>query len=191
MLDMYITMHGHYAPKFCLYRVNLPSDCPQYVKFEKDAFDNSDVSDSLFDFFKYYLDDYRYRSDEFIAWYKLNKEKSWFDLRIGEKGQLYAVAGDAEGVKFVNQINYITIEYLGYELNFCDLEKGNYNFHFWIDPDGGILRDYNHNVPDATDELEYADARYSMKEYTFRSALDDLIAHSDEYQNSDSEEDEE
>lgn len=182
-MDIYIDLNGTLGPNSRLQSVSLPADCPQYAKFEKDAFCNSDVTDKTFDFFKYYLEDYRYRSDEFIAWYKLNKEKPWFDVRIGEDKSFYAVTGDAEGIKFVTKIDFITITYRGYELDFCDLEKDNYNFHFWIDPDGGILRDYNHNVPDATDELEYADARYSMKEYTFRSALDDLIAHSDEYQN--------
>ena len=105
---------------------------------------------------------------------------------------MYAVAGDSEGIKFLNEVAYITLDYFDHEINFDGGEKDSYWFSFWIDPDGGILKaaDCSRSF-DFYDELNNDDAYYSMKEYSFKAALDDLITHSDDYQNPIEDEDDE
>lgn len=41
------------------------------------------------------------------------------------------------------------------------------------------------------DDLENDEADYPRKDFNFKAALDDLVAHSDDYQNSNEDEDEE
>lgn len=169
----------------CLLSVRLPLDDPKYAKFGKDFFDEDWINDKVLVYFDYFM----YYSDDFAAWYQQNKEKAWFDLRLGEDGKIYAVAGDSEGIKFLNEISYIALDYRDYEISFMGAEKDSYWFNFRIDPDGGILkspdifRSFNEY-----DDLNDDDAYYSMKEYSFKAALDDLIDHSDDYQNPDNEE---
>lgn len=172
----------------CLLSVKLPVDDPKYSKFGKDFFDDEDINDEVFKYFDRY---FMSLSDEFTAWYQQNEGKTWFDLRLGDDGKMYAVAGDSEGIKFLNEVIYITLDYLDYEINFNGGEKGSYWFDFWIDPDGGILKAADHcRSFDFYDDLNHDEAYYSMKEYSFKKALDDLIAHSDDYQNSNEDEDE-
>lgn len=169
----------------CLLSVRLPLDDPKYSKFGKDFFDKDWINDKVLAYFDYF----RYYSEDFAAWYKSNEEKAWFDLRLGEDGKIYAVAGDSEGIKFLNEISYIALDYRDYEISFMGAKKDIYWFNFRIDPDGGILkspdiwRSFNEY-----DDLNFDDAYYAMKEYSFKDALDDLIAHSDDYQNPDNEE---
>ena len=178
----------------CLLSVKLPIDDPKYKKFGKDLFDDygifdgCDINDDVFQYFNYY----RFHSEDFTAWYQTNEKKAWFDLRLGEDGKIYAVAGDSEGIKFLNEVAYITFDYLYHEINFMGSKKDSYFFSFWIDPDGGILKASNYERSfDFYDDLNNDDAYYSMKEYSFKAALDDLVAHSDDYQNPIEEEDEE
>lgn len=173
----------------CLLSVKLPVDDPKYSKFGKDFFDDEDINNEVFKYFDRY---FMSLSDEFTAWYQQNEGKTWFDLRLGDDGKMYAVAGDSEGIKFLNEVIYITLDYLDYEINFNGGKKGSYWFDFWIDPDGGILKAaYHCRSFDFYDDLNDDEAYYSMKEYSFKEALDDLIAHSDDYQNPDNEEEEE
>lgn len=185
MKDLYLVMEGYNNNLNCLLSVKLPFDDPKYLKFGKDFFDDEYLNDEVFKYFNYY----RFHSDVFAVWYQQNEEKAWFDLRLGEDGKIYAVAGDSEGIKFLNEIVYITLDYFDHEINFNGGEKDSYWFSFWIDPDGGILKaaDCSRSF-DFYDDLNNDDAYYPIKEYSFKAALDDLIDHSDDYQNPDSEE---
>lgn len=188
MKDLNLVMEGYNNNLNCLLSVKLPFDDSKYSKFGKDFFDDEYLNDEVFKYFNYY----RFHSDVFVAWYQQNEEKAWFDLRLGEDGKIYAVAGDSEGIKFLNEIAYITLDYFDHEINFNGGEKDSYLFSFWIDPDGGILKasDCSRSF-DFYDDLNNDDAYYSIKEYSFKAALDDLIAHSDDYQNPDNEDEEE
>ena len=185
-----LVIEGYNNNLNCLLSVKLSVDDPKYSKFGKDFFDDDDINDKVFKYFDRY---FMYLSDEFTAWYQRNEEKTWFDLRLGDDGKMYAVAGDSEGIKFLNEVIYITLDYLDHEINFMGSEKdSSYWFSFWIDPDGGILKaaDCSRSF-DFYDDLNNDDAYYSMHEYSFKAALDDLVAHSDDYQNSDNDEEEE
>lgn len=186
MKNLNLVMEGYNNNLNCLLSVKLPFDDPKYSKFGKDFFDDEYLNDEVFKYFNYY----RFHSDVFAAWYQQNEEKAWFDLRLGEDGKIYAVAGDSEGIKFLNEIAYITLDYFDHEINFSGGEKDSYWFSFWIDPDGGILKaaDCSRSF-DFYNDLNEEDAYYSIKEYSFKAALDDLINHSDDYQNPDNEED--
>lgn len=185
MKDLNLVMEGYNNNLNCLLSVKLPFDDPKYSKFGKDFFDDEYLNDEVFKYFNYY----RFHSDVFAAWYQQNEEKAWFDLRLGEDGKIYAVAGDSEGIKFLNEIAYITLDYFDHEINFDGGNKDSYVFSFWIDQDGGILKatDCSRSF-DFYDDLNNDFAYYSMKEYSFKAALDDLIDHSDDYQNPDNEE---
>lgn len=185
MKDLNLVMEGYNNNLNCLLSVKLPFDDPKYSKFGKDFFDDEYLNDEVFKYFNYY----RFHSDFFAAWYQQNEEKAWFDLRLGEDGKIYAVAGDSEGIKFLNEIAYITLDYFDHEINFDGGNKDSYVFSFWIDQDGGILKatDCSRSF-DFYDDLNNDFAYYSMKEYSFKAALDDLIDHSDDYQNPDNEE---
>lgn len=185
MKDLNLVMEGYNNNLNCLLSVKLPFDDPKYSKFGKDFFDDEYLNDEVFKYFNYY----RFHSDVFATWYQQNEEKAWFDLRLGEDGKIYAVAGDSEGIKFLNEIAYITLDYFDHEINFDGGNKDSYVFSFWIDQDGGILKatDCSRSF-DFYDDLNNDFAYYSMKEYSFKAALDDLIDHSDDYQNPDNEE---
>ena len=192
---MYISIIGEHRAEL-LIEANLPIVDDKYIKFGKDFFNEEDVNDSVFDYFKYYLNDFKNFSYSFIQWYKKNDESAWFDLRIDNEGKLYAAAGDNEGIKFLDPINdYITIDYCGFEINIEPCYKYKYVFNFSIDPDGGILRSSDEERGFFFyDDLNSASETYPMVDYSLKSALDDLVAHSDDYQNhieDDDEDDEE
>ena len=184
---MNIDLYGSYDPNELL-SVNLPLDNNKYDKICK-GLDAVFVSESVYDWFKYgsaFSD-----NNDFAAWYDKNYDNAWFDLLEDEEGFFYAAVGDNEGIKFLESIDYLTIDYYGYEINIERSFKGNYVLGFWIDPDGGILRASDEGYSRAFYEsLHDSERCYSKQEYTLKSALDDLIAHSDEYQNEDCEEDE-
>nr|DAI88999.1 MAG TPA: hypothetical protein [Caudoviricetes sp.] len=129
---------------------------------------------------------------EVAKWYKDHEKEAWYDLREDEEGILYIAVGDNDGLKFIGYIDHITVDYEGYEINiYGGWSKDNYIFGFWIDPDGGILRASDEERGSRFyDDLENSHEYYSKQEYTLKSALDDLIAHSDDYQNPDNEEEE-
>lgn len=188
---MYIELSGTHAHNLLL-SVNLPIDDSKYKKIGEDVLDAEDVNESVSEWFEPYLSDGRNHSDDFAAWYKANEENTWFDLREDEKGVFYAAAGDTEGIKFLDLIDSFTIDYYGFEINVEGFCMDSYTFGFWIDPDGGILRASDEERGFTFyDDLENSNEFYSKQEYTFKSALDDLIAHSDDYQNPDNEEEEE
>lgn len=188
MKDLNLVIEGYNKNLKCLLSVKKSFDDSKYSKFGKDFFDDEYINDEVFKYFDYF----RFYSDDFTAWYKQNEEKAWFNLRLGEDGKIYAVAGDSEGIKFLNEVSYITLDYLDHEINFDGGEKDSYWFSFWIDPDGGILKasDYERSF-DFYDDLNNDDAYYPIKEYSFKEALDDLVAHSDDYQNSNEDEEDE
>lgn len=188
---MYIELSGTHAHNMLL-SVNLPIDDSKYKKIGEDVLDAEDVNESVSEWLEPYLSDGRDHSDDFAAWYKKNKENAWFDLREDEEGELYAAAGDNEGIKFLDCIDFFTVDYVGFEINVEVSSKDYYVFGFWIDPDGGILRASDEERGFGFyDDLENSHEYYSKQEYTLKSALDDLIAHSDDYQNSDNEEEDE
>ena len=189
--DMYIELSGTHEPKKLL-RVHLPIDDSKYKKIGEDVLNAEDLNESVYDWLKPYLSYYRNLSDDFVSWYKKNEEDAWFDLREDEEGVLYAATGDTEGIKFLDKIDLFTIDYNGFEINIEGFSKDSYTFCFFIDPDGGILRacDEEHSFW-FYDELEYLHKYYSKQEYTLKSALDDLIAHSDDYQNEEEDEEDE
>lgn len=185
---MYIELSGTHAPNMLL-SINLPIDVRKYKKIGEDVLDAEDVNESVSKWLEPYLSDGRNHSNGFAAWYKENKENAWFDLREDEEGIFYAAAGDNEGIKFLDLIDFFTVDYYGFEINVEGFSKDDYVFGFWIDPDGGILRASDEERGfDFYDDLENSHEYYSKHEYTLKSALDDLIAHSDDYQNPDNEE---
>lgn len=188
---MYIRIVGVHCEELLL-EANLPIVDDKYIKFGKDFFNEEDVNDSVFDYFKYYLNDFQNYSYSFIQWYKKNKESAWFDLRIDDEGKLYAAAGDTEGIKFLDPINdYITIDYCGFEINIEPCYKYKYVFSFSIDPDGGILRASDEERGFFFyDDLNSASESYPMVAYSLKSALDDLVSHSDDYRNMEEDEEE-
>ena len=128
---------------------------------------------------------------EFSEWKKRNEDEAWYDLREGENGGLYIVAGDSEGIKFISVVDYLSLDYEGYEINVYSWGKDSYSFGFWIDPEGGILRASDDESYFFYDDLKNDEADYPRKDFNFKAALDDLVAHSDDYQNSNEDEDEE
>lgn len=188
---MYIELSGTHTYNMLLI-AKLPIDDSKYKKIGEDVFDAEDVNESVSKWFEPYLSGGRYHSDDFAAWYKENEENAWFDLREDEEGTLYAAAGDNDGIKFLDCIDFFTVDYYGFEINVEGSSKDNYIFGFWIDPDGGILRASDEERGFFfSDDLNNDDAYYPRKEYSFKAALDDLIAHSDDYQNPDNEEENE
>lgn len=184
---MYIELSGTHASNMLL-RVNLPIDDSKYKKIGEDVLDAEDVNESVSEWFVPYLSDGRNHSDDFAAWYKKNEENTWFDLREDEEGVFYAATGDTEGIKFLDRIDFFTIDYNGFEINVEGFSKDDYTLGFWIDSDGGILRASDEERAfDFYDDLEDSHEYYSKQEYTLKSALDNLIAHSGDYQNSDNE----
>jgi hypothetical protein len=192
MKNLNLVIEGYNKNLNCLLSVKLSVDDPKYSKFGKDFFDDDYINDEVLKYFDYY----RFYSEIFAAWYQVNEKEAWFDLRLGDDGKMYAVAGDSEGIKFLNEVAYITLDYPedypDHEINFMGSKNDSYWFSFWIDPDGGILKaaDCSRSF-DFYDDLNNDDAYYSIKEYSFKAALDDLVAHSDDYQNINEDEDEE
>lgn len=187
-IDMYIELSGTHAYNMSL-SVKLPIDDSKYKKIGEDVLDAEDVNDSVSKWFEPYLSDASHHSDDFAAWYKGNEENAWFDLREDDEGVFYAAAGDNGGIKFLDRIDFFTIDYNGFEINIEGLSKDYYAFGFWIGPDGGILRASDEERGFGFyDDLDNSQKNYSKQEYTLKSALDDLIAHSDDYQNPDNEE---
>lgn len=127
---------------------------------------------------------------EVAKFYKNHEEEAWYDLREDEKGILYIAVGDNDGLKFIGYIDHITVEYDGYEINiYGGWDKDNYIFGFCIDPNGGILRASDDERSfDFYDDLESVEEYYPKKDFSLKAAFDDLIAHSDDYQNSEKEE---
>lgn len=185
---MYIELSGTHKPNMLL-RVHLPIDDSKYKKIGEDVLDAEDVNESVLKWLEPYLSDGCDHSDDFAAWYKKNKENAWFDLREDEEGVFYAAAGDNDGIKFLDLIDFFTVDYNGFEINVEGFSKDDYFFSFWIDPDGGILRASDEERGfGCYDDLNNDDVCYSRKEYSFKAALGDLVAHSDDYQNPDNEE---
>lgn len=114
-------------------------------------------------------------------------------MREDEEGNLYVAVGDNDGLKFIGRIDHVTVDYEGFEINiYGGWSKDDYIFGFSIDPDGGILRASDDERGfDFYDDLESNEAYYPKKDYTLKSAIDDLISNSDKYQNTCEEEDEE
>lgn len=188
---MYIELSGTHTPNLLLI-VKLPIDDSKYKKIGKDVLDAEDVNESVSEWFEPYLSGGSRHSDDFAAWYKENEENAWFDLREDEEGDFYAAAGDNDCIKFLDLIDFFTVDYYGFEINVEGFSKDKYFFGFWIDPDGGILRASDEERGFFFyDDLNNDDVSYPRKEYSFKAALDDLIAHSDDYQNPDNEDEEE
>lgn len=185
---MYIELSGTHAPNMLL-SVILPVDDSKYKKIGEDVLDAEDVNESVSEWLEPYIAAGSDHSDDFAAWYKENEENAWFDLREDEEGVFYAAAGDNDGIKFLDRIDFFTVDYNGFEINVEGFSKDDYVFGFWIDPDGGILRASDEERGFGFyDDLENSHEYYSKQEYTLKSALDDLINHSDDYQNPDNEE---
>ena len=188
---MYIKLSGTHTSNMLL-SVNLPIDDSKYKKIGEDVLDAEDVNESVFEWLEPYLSNGHDHSDDFAAWYKKNEGNAWFDLREDEEGTLYAAAGDNDGIKFLDRIDFFTVDYYGFEINVEGFSKDNYIFGFWIDPDGGILRASDEERGFFSyDDLNNDCAYYPREEYSFKEALDDLIDHSDDYQNLDNEEENE
>ena len=62
---MYIRIIGGHCEELLL-EANLPIVDDKYIKFGKDIFSEEDVNDSVFDHFKYYLNDFQNYSYSFI-----------------------------------------------------------------------------------------------------------------------------
>ena len=168
-----------------LLSVNLPIDNNKYHKI-CEGLDAEAVNDGVYDWFEPFLS-----YSGLKAWFDKNYDSAWFDILEDEEDFFYAAAGDNEGIKFLESFDFFTIEYDGYEINIERSFKGNYVLGFFIDPDGGILLASDEERGAAFYEsLHDSEKCYSKQEYTLKSALDDLIAHSDEYQNPECEEDE-
>lgn len=172
-----------------LKNVNNSPDKTEYKKFGEDFFDSEMLDSRLY---YYLMSSFKY-DGEVSTWYKNHKDEVWSDLREDEEGLLYVAVGDNAGLKFVGYIDYVTVDYDDFEINiYGGWRKDYYIFDFWIDPDGGILRasEYERGS-DFYKDLESDEAYYPKKDYTLKSAIDDLISNSDKYQNTCEEEDEE
>ena len=166
--------------------VNSSPDKTEYKKFGEDLFDSEILEDRLY----YYLwSSFKY--DAAVSkWYKNHEDEAWYDLREDEEGILYIGVGDNDGLKFIGYIDNVSVDYDGFEINiYGGWSKDDYIFGFSIDPDGGILRaSDDERRSDFYDDLDSDMVYYPKKDYTLKSAIDDLIAHSDDYQNPDNEE---
>lgn len=188
---MRITINGGHNILSC---VNIPLCDTKYTKFGE-GFLNSealDGSDTLEDIVRERFESFSSRENgwkEFSEWKKKNEDKAWYDLREGEKEGLFIIAGDSEGIKFVSMVDYLTLDYEGYEINVYNWSKNFYYLSFWIDPEGGILRASDEERSyDFYDELESNEVGYPRENFSFRAAIDHLVANSDIYQNSRKEE---
>ena len=189
---MFIRVEGLHCAKL-LKEVNLPTDNIQYKKLGEGFLDEEVVDDSVFDWYEQYIYVASNLSEVLAGWYRKHIETAWFDLREDENGRIYAAAGDTEGLKFLDTIYFFTIDYDGHEIYVeatGDLED-KYRFTFWIDPEGGILRSCEDERDDGCYEgLDCDCAIYLKTDYSFETALKDLVANSDKYQHSKDEEEE-
>ncbi len=169
--------------------VNIPLFDAKYTKFGEGFFNSEALegSDTLEDIVRERFESFSSRENgwkEFSEWKMKNESEAWYDLREGENGGLYIVAGDSESIRFISNVDYLTLDYEGYEINVYSWGKDSYSFGFWIDPEGGILRasDYERSYF-FYDDLENDEANYPRKDFSFKAAIDDLVANSDKYQN--------
>lgn len=175
---------------------NIPLCDTKYTKFGEGFFDSEALegSDTLEDIIREYFESFSIHEngrEEFSEWKKKNEDEAWYDLREGEDGGIYIVAGDSEGIKFVSKVDFLQLDYEGHEINVYNWDKDSYSFGFWIDPKGGILRaSDDERRCFFYDDLENDEADYLRKDFSFKSAIDDLVANSDKYQNSCEEEEE-
>lgn len=191
---MRITIDGVHNILSC---VNIPLCDVKYTRFGEGFFDSEalESSDTLEDIVRERFESFSVHENgwkEFSEWKKKNEDKAWYDLREGENGGLYIVAGDSEIIKFISVVDFLALDYKGYEINVYSWGNDSYSFGFWIDPEGGILRaSDDERSYFFYDDLENDAADYPRKDFNFKAALDDLVAHSDDYQNSNEDEDEE
>lgn len=191
---MRITIDGGHNILSC---VNIPLCDVKYTRFGEGFFDSEalESSDTLEDIVRERFESFSVHENgwkEFSEWKKKNEDKAWYDLREGENGGLYIVAGDSESIKFISVVDFLALDYKGYEINVYSWGNDSYSFGFWIDPEGGILRaSDDERSYFFYDDLENDAADYPRKDFNFKAALDDLVAHSDDYQNSNEDEDEE
>lgn len=177
--------------------VNIPLCDTKYTKFGEGFFDSEalESSDTLEDIIRERFESFSIHEKgrkEFSEWEKANENEAWYDLREGEDGGIYIAAGDSEGIKFMSKVDFLLLDYKGYEINVYNWDKESYSFGFWIDPEGGILRSSDDERGYFFyDDLENDEADYLRKDYTLKSAIDDLISNSDKYHNTCEEEDEE
>lgn len=180
-----------------LHIVNIPLRDTKYTKFGEGFFDSEALegSDTLEDIIREYFESYSIHENgrkEFSEWKEKNEDEAWYDLREGENGGIYIVAGDSEGIKFMSRVDFLLLDYEGHEINVYNWDKESYSFGFWIDPEGGILQSSDDERGYFFyDDLENDEADYPRKDYTLKSAIDDLISNSDKYQNACEEEDDE
>lgn len=180
-----------------LHIVNIPLRDTKYTKFGEGFFDSEALegSDTLEDIIREYFESYSIHENgrkEFSEWKEKNEDEAWYDLREGENGGIYIVAGDSEGIKFMLRVDFLLLDYEGHEINVYNWDKESYSFGFWIDPEGGILQSSDDERGYFFyDDLENDEADYPRKDYTLKSAIDDLISNSDKYQNACEEEDDE
>lgn len=177
---MRIRINGVYENVFS---ENTPLCDTEYAKFGEDFFDSEIVKDAARDSFN----SFSVSSDErkkFSEWKKKNEDEVWYDLREGKKGNFYIVAGDSEGIKFARMIDFLTLDYEGHEINVYNWGKNFYYFSFWINPEGGILRSSDDERSfNFYDELKNDEVGYPREDFSFKAAIDNLVANSDKYQN--------
>lgn len=177
---MGITINGVYQNVFS---VNAPLCDTEYTKFGEDFFDSEIVKDTARDCFNSFSVSSDGRT-KFSEWKKKKEDEVWYDLREGKKGNFYIVAGDSEGIKFARMADFLTLDYKGYEINVYSWSRNFYYFSFWIDPEGGILRSSDDERSfDFYDELKSDEVGYPREDFSFKSAIDNLVANSDKYQN--------
>ena len=63
---MYIELSGTHEPNMLL-RVHLPIDDSKYKKIGEDVLNAEDLNESVYDWLKPYLSDYRNLSDDFVS----------------------------------------------------------------------------------------------------------------------------
>lgn len=173
--------------------VNIPLCNTKFTKFGEDFFDSETLEDVVRERFESFSTSKDNRGwEQFFVWKMKNEDKAWYDLRENESGSICIVAGDSDNIKFVSIVDYLTLDYEGHEINVYGWRKDYYSFSFFIDPKGGILRASDEERSCLFyDELVSDDAEYSKENFSFKAAIDDLVASSDKYQNSSEEEEKE
>ena len=116
---MRITIDGGHNILSC---VNIPLCDVKYTRFGEGFFDSEalESSDTLEDIVRERFESFSVHENgwkEFSEWKKKNEDKAWYDLREGENGGLYIVAGDSESIKFISVVDFLALDYKGYEIN--------------------------------------------------------------------------
>ena len=116
---MRITIDGGHN---ILHVVNIPLCDTKYTKFGEGFFDSEALegSDTLEDIIRERFESFSIHENgrtEFSEWKKKNEDEAWYDLREGEDGGIYIVAGDSEGIKFVSMVDFLQLDYEGHEYN--------------------------------------------------------------------------